>query len=230
MACAWLCELDEAVEGAGSTEEAPAIPAGLEGRIDAADWSAVARLARTGLASPLTTSAGRLFDAVSALCGLRLETTYEGQAAIELEMAAAAAGPDATKHPYPLPARHEPDRPVVLDARELIRAARADLEDGVAPGRVARRFHLGLADGTAAVCIVEAARRGLESVVLSGGVFQNVLLLERLASRLTDAGLEALVPRRLPPNDGGISFGQVAVALARAAAGSADENLTPNPR
>jgi hydrogenase maturation protein HypF len=218
MACAWLCELEEAREGTGSEVEAPAIPAGLEGRIDAAEWGAVARLAQTGLGSPVTTSAGRLFDAVSALCGLRLETTYEGQAAIELEMAAAAAGPDAMdEHAYPLPARREPDRPVVLDARELIRAARADLEAGVAPGRVARRFHLGLADGTAALCIVEAARRDLESVVLSGGVFQNVFLLERLASRLDDAGLEALVPQRLPPNDGGISFGQVAVLAARRA-------------
>ncbi|HSM08968.1 MAG TPA: carbamoyltransferase HypF [Gemmatimonadota bacterium] len=205
MACAWLCELDG---------DAPAIPSWLEGRIDAAEWTAVVRLARTGVASPVTTSAGRLFDAVSSLCGLCLEATYEGQAAVELEMAAASAL-EADDLAYPLPARREAGEPVVLDARELVRAAAADLAARVAPGTVARRFHAGLADGTAVLCVTEAARRGLRSVVLSGGVFQNVLLLERLASRLDEAGLDALVPRRLPPNDGGLSYGQAAVIAAR---------------
>ncbi|MFW6089229.1 MAG: carbamoyltransferase HypF [Gemmatimonadota bacterium] len=233
MACSWLCELDDAASETGAavesgTARSPGIPAWLEHRIDPEEWDAVARLARTGLASPVTTSAGRLFDAVSALCGLRFETTYEGQAAIELEMAASASVPD--DRAYPLSALREANRPVVLDARELVRAALADLAAGVTPGRVARRFHLGLADGTAALCTAEAERRGLGSVVLTGGVFQNVLLLERLAERLARAGLEALVPRRLPPNDGGLSFGQAAVLAARDARQSTrGKNLTPRP-
>lgn len=207
MACAWLCALEEG-------DGVPTIPARLKGRVDAAEWDAVARLARTGIASPITTSVGRLFDAVSALCGLRLEVTYEGQAAIELEMA--ATGADAVEEPgseigYPLPARRKADRPAVLDARELIHAVIADLEQGASPGRVARRFHAGLADGTVALCVAEAARLGLDTVAISGGVFQNVVLLERTVRQLAAAGLHPLVPQRLPPNDGGISYGQAVV-------------------
>lgn len=228
MACAWLCQLDELDEERGAERPAPGIPAWLEARLDATEWAAVARLARTGLASPLTTSAGRLFDAVSALCGLRLEATYEGQAAIELEMAASkgADGPGAEVTAYPLPALRQPDGPVVLDARQLVRAVLADLAAGVEPGRVARRFHLGLADGTAALCIAEAARLGVGAVALSGGVFQNVVLLERVASRLDSAGIQPLVPRDLPPNDGGISYGQAVVLGARKTGGSAGSNIS----
>lgn len=234
MACAWLCELEEG---------APAIPPWLEDRIDPSAWATVARIVRSGLASPVTTSVGRLFDAVAALCGLRLEVTYEGQAAIELEMAAsqpvpsdvpgrrrrgetAGGGPTragATRDDepgYPLPVRREAGRPVLLDARETVRAVLRDLANGVAPAGVARRFHRGLADATAAACAGEAERAGVRAVVLSGGVFQNVRLLERTARRLADAGLRPLVPLRLPPNDGGISYGQAAVAAARATAGS----------
>lgn len=211
MACAWLCELEE------EDDAVPAIPAWLEHRIDPAEWRAVARLARTGLASPVTTSVGRLFDAISALCGLRLEATYEGQAAIELEMAAAAAGPEASQERgYALPSLGGEGGRVVLDARELVRAAVSDLGAGVSPGLVARRFHTGLADGTALLCAAEARRLGLDTVVLSGGVFQNVLLLERLASRIQASDLDPLVPERLPPNDGGISYGQAVVLAARA--------------
>jgi hydrogenase maturation protein HypF len=115
---------------------------------------------------------------------------------------------------YPLPLRRPDGAPARLDARALIRAVVADLAAGIEPGRVARRFHLSFADSTAAACAEEAERRGLRTAVLSGGVFQNVLLLERVASRLAELGLEPLIPRRLPPNDGGISYGQAAVFAA----------------
>ena len=85
---------------------------------------------------------------------------------------------------------------------------------------VGARFHNALADATAEACEIEAGRRGIGTAVLSGGVFQNRLLLERAASRLAGAGLRVLIPVLLPPNDGGISYGQVAVASARAAAAS----------
>jgi hydrogenase maturation protein HypF len=191
MACAWL-------RAAG--DERP-----LAG-IDPERWRAVGRLAESGLAVPVTTSVGRLFDAVSAICGLRLRITYEGQAAMELE--AACDPSERGAYEFDVVAG-------VLDARPAILAARRDLTRGVEVGAVAARFHHALADATADDCVRLAGDRGLGTVVLSGGAFQNRRLLERVASRLAGAGLRVLVPTRLPTNDGGVSFGQAAVAAAR---------------
>jgi len=176
--------------------------------VDPERWHAVARIAESGLNSPPTTSVGRLFDAVAALCGLRLEVSYEGQAAMELE----AACDGAERGAYPL-------RTVagVLDARETIRAIDRDVSRGTATGTIAARFHHALADATAAECAQLAGDRGLDTVVLSGGAFQNRRLLERTAAALEHAGVRVLVPERLPPNDGGVAFGQAAVAAARSA-------------
>jgi hydrogenase maturation protein HypF len=177
MACAWLP--DHPLPG-----------------VDAAAWAAVAHMAETGVNSPLTTSVGRLFDAVAALCGLRTHATYEGQAAVELEAACDLAELGA----YELPG---------LDPRPAIESLVRDVAAGVAIGVVAMRFHRGLADATAEAC----RATGHELVVLSGGVFQNRVLLELTREALD--GLRVLVPRLLPPNDGGISYGQAAVAAAR---------------
>jgi hydrogenase maturation protein HypF len=179
MACSWLVE------------------SGLETPGDART-AAITGMVRSGVNSPLTTSVGRLFDAVAALCGLRSEVTYEGQAAIELEAAC-----DLTERgAYPMPG---------LDARETIAALVADVRAGVHVGRVAMRFHRGLALATAAA--IEAV--GVPLAVLSGGVFQNRVLLELTSAELERRGLRVLVPELLPPNDGGISYGQAAVAAAR---------------
>jgi hydrogenase maturation protein HypF len=159
----------------------------------------VAELARTGVASPVTTSVGRLFDAVAALCGVRHEVNYEGQAAIELE----AACQPHEESAYPLGRD--------LDPRELIGAVVADLERGVEVGVVAARFHNALAAATADAC----ASAGEGTVVLAGGVFANRRLLERTRALLERSGLRVLVPERLPPGDGGISYGQAAIAAAR---------------
>jgi hydrogenase maturation protein HypF len=86
---------------------------------------------------------------------------------------------------------------------------------GAGVGTVSARFHGALAEATAAACVLAAARRGIGTVVLSGGVFQNRALLEQTSARLDDAGLRVLVPRRLPANDGAIAYGQAAVAAAR---------------
>jgi hydrogenase maturation protein HypF len=180
MACAWL------------------VASGVE---PPAEWEPVARMCETGLASPLTTSMGRLFDAVAALCGVRTEANYEGQAAIELEALADPAEDGA----YDLGAD--------LDARPLIHDLLADLGRG-APA-VSARFHNAVARATADACAGAASAAGVELVVLSGGVFQNRLLLTRTADRLEALGLRVLVPERLPANDGGISYGQAAVAAAR---------------
>jgi hydrogenase maturation protein HypF len=202
MAGAWLSE-------AGGAE--PALPATLAGLVAPDRWEAVARMARSGFSSPLTTSMGRLFDAVAALAGVRATVTYEGQAAAELEGAAASAGAQA---PYPLAVDDGP--PVVLDARPTVLAAAADAASGESAPVIAARLHAAVGQATARACAVVAERHGLSTIVLSGGVFQNRLLIDDTAAALTHAGLRVLLPERLPPNDGAISYGQAAVAAARA--------------
>jgi hydrogenase maturation protein HypF len=195
MACAWLVAARDAE------------PAPLPG-IEARTWHAVAQLARTGLAAPLTTSMGRLFDAVAALCGLRAEVTFEGQAAVELEAIA-----DRTERgAYPLDVAAG-----VLDARPTVLAVADDVAAGVQPAVVGARFHRAVARAPAQACAEIAGARGLDTVVLAGGVWQNRLLLELTVARLREGGLRVLVPERLPPNDGAISFGQAAVAAALSA-------------
>ena len=102
-----------------------------------------------------------------------------------------------------------------LTRASMIRAVIADLEAGIAPADVAAGFHRAVAAGASAAACRVASERGLGTVVLSGGVFQNRLLLESMTDRLARAGLRVLVPQRLPVNDGGISFGQAAIAAAR---------------
>ena len=103
---------------------------------------------------------------------------------------------------------------LVLDPRPAVRAAASDLRAGASAGTVSARFHRGLARATADACAQVAAERGLDAVVLSGGVFQNRLLLEATAGRVEAAGLRVLVPERLPAGDGGIAYGQAAVGAA----------------
>jgi hydrogenase maturation protein HypF len=184
-------------------------PGRLAHLVDGGRWSEVAALARKGVAAPLTTSAGRLIDAVSALCGVRARVSYEGQAAVELE----AVADRAERSSYPLPLTGS--EPLLLDARPTMLAVLDDLDAG-AP-LVSARFHNALAGAAAAACLRIAEGRRLDTAVLSGGVFQNRLLLERTGDMLSAAGLRVLTPARLPPNDGGISYGQAAVAAALAA-------------
>ncbi|MGI8801232.1 MAG: carbamoyltransferase HypF [Solirubrobacteraceae bacterium] len=186
LACAWLAE---------ATGAEPAIPRTLRESVDPVRWRDVARLART---SPRTSSMGRLFDGVAALCGVRSVVNFEGQAAIELE---ALADP-TERAAYPLDA--------ALDPRELILAVDRDVEAGTPVALISARFHNAVALGTAAALRAS----GLDTVVLSGGVFQNRLLAARTLEQL--GGLRCLVPRLLPAGDGGISYGQAAVAAASA--------------
>jgi hydrogenase maturation protein HypF len=181
-------------------------PRALAGHVDHDRWALVERMLETGLRSPLTTSMGRLFDAVSALCAIRAEVNYEGQAAIELE----AACDPGERGFYELPADG-----AELDARPLIHAVLADLQGGVPVGTVAARFHNAVARATVTACARAAATAGTEVVVLSGGVFGNRRLLEATVAGVTAAGLRPLVPELLPPGDGGISYGQAAVAAAQ---------------
>ena len=173
----------------------------------AAAWLAAAGEAEAPAApGPPTTSAGRLFDAIAAICGFRGRVAYEGQAAIELE----ALCDDSDTAAYPLPVDAG-----VLDARPLVSAAAADARAGLGAGRIAARFHNALAAATASACAAAAEATGTATVVLAGGVFANARLLDRTAALLEAARLRVLVPERLPPGDGAISYGQAAVAAAR---------------
>jgi hydrogenase maturation protein HypF len=196
MACSWLTAI--------GAERPPALEA-----IDGERWQVVARLAASGMGSPVTSSAGRLFAAVAAMCGVRLQVSYEGQAAIELEALADLAAAE----PYPLALADGP--PIVLDPRPAIEAILADLAGEVPVAAISARLHAGVARATADACARAAARAGVATAVLSGGVFQNRLLLRLTAAALEEAGLRVLVPRLLPPNDGQIALGQVAVAAAQ---------------
>ncbi|SEP49844.1 carbamoyltransferase HypF [Amycolatopsis saalfeldensis] len=168
-------------------------------------WDDVVKMARSGLNSPLTSSAGRLFDAVAALLGVRDCVNYEGQAAVELEQ---LADPEE-RGTYPVSI----DRNQVSTV-DIIRAVAEDQQNKTPGPIIAARFHNSIADVVARVC---EQLRTAETVALSGGVFQNALLLDRTIDSLHHKGFRVITHSRVPANDGGISLGQVAVAAAREA-------------
>ncbi|WP_148895782.1 carbamoyltransferase HypF [Geothermobacter ehrlichii] len=164
-----------------------------------------------GLNAPLTSSCGRLFDAVAALAGLREEVSYEGQAALGLEMA--ISGPKTDRlYGWDLA---EQNGTLIIETAPLIRDLVDDVLAGVDAGRIACRFHLSLARIVVAVCRELRTREGLNVVVLSGGVFQNRFLTETISSWLQAESFEVLRHSLVPPNDGGLALGQAVVAGAR---------------
>jgi hydrogenase maturation protein HypF len=205
MACSWLT----AAEPSGDT---PAIPPTLRGVIDERHWSLVSELAHSGLNSPMTSSIGRLFDAAAALCGFGEAVSYEGQAAIEFEAACDPSERGQYKLGFELV-----DGQLVIDPIPALQALSADLASRVDIPVISARFHAGVAAATVSGCIAAASAADTELVVLSGGVFQNRRLLELAAEVLGRLGLRVLVPQRLPPGDGGLSYGQAAIAAHRLA-------------
>lgn len=164
--------------------------------------------------SPLTSSAGRLFDAVACLAGLGDTVSFEGQAAMRLEAAADAGGSDGG---YGFELCGAGER-IEVDTRPFVRGVAGDAARGVPAAIIAGRFHAGLAEAVAAVCTHLRKSSGYETVALSGGVFLNRRLTREVAARLTSGGFRVLRHHRVPPNDGGLSLGQLAVAAARLAA------------
>jgi hydrogenase maturation protein HypF len=166
---------------------------------------------RAGINSPLTSSCGRLFDAVSALMGVCTEAEYEGQPAIELEATVdTAALGQGDGYAFELTPEH-------VDSAPLWPALLADLASNVPTGVIAARFHIGLAQAIVAMALRLTRRGGnpwLHRIALSGGVFQNAVLLVELTRRLEAEGFSVLSPSRVPTNDGGLSLGQAAVAAA----------------
>ena len=159
-----------------------------------------------GINSPLTSSAGRLFDAISSLVGLRHAITYEGQAAIELEMIA----DDKIEGRYDWGLG--PGDPAVIDLGPAVKEIVRELHEATAASAISARFHNTVADVIATTCQRIRQETGVRTVALSGGVFQNLFLLERACRLLHAAGFELLVHHQVPANDGGVSLGQAAIA------------------
>jgi hydrogenase maturation protein HypF len=174
------------------------------------DLRLVQQMIGKGVNAPLTTSAGRLFDGIAALLGLVGECTFEGQAAMALEWCAEEMDGEGGA-PYALALRNAQDGPRVVDWMPLLGALRDDLRRGVAAPVIAGRVHGALAEAIAAV----AADLGIERVVLTGGCFQNARLTSLTARRLEAGGFAVLRHRQLPPNDGSISAGQIAVTATK---------------
>jgi hydrogenase maturation protein HypF len=186
-------------------------------QFDSSKWRVLAQMIAKSINSPPTSSLGRLFDAVAALIGLRSAVLYEGQAAIELEMLARQYEGSFHKEQsdmYPFTIRVRDQMPATLDVAPMFRAIVRNLQQGVPNSHIAHRFHRSIAELLATVCFGAREQTGLHVVALSGGVFQNRLLLERLVQRLEEMAFKVYINRRVPPNDGGISLGQLAVAAA----------------
>ncbi|MBI3944137.1 MAG: carbamoyltransferase HypF, partial [Chloroflexi bacterium] len=193
----------------------------------AADRRLLLQMIEKRINAPVTSSAGRLFDAVAALIGLHQRVTFEGQAAMALEYTADPGVADA--YPFEI-SRENAARPaqsnrsdayldslinshqlLVLDWHILLEAILADVRRGVSASVISARFHNALVQ-----CILQIALHvGIPRVALTGGCFQSRLLTERVAYSLKKAGFDVLLHHQVPPNDGGISLGQVMVAAAR---------------
>ncbi len=159
------------------------------------------------LNAPRTSSVGRLFDAVAAIVGLCMATSFEGRAAMGLEF---AIGDPATDEAYDVALVPAPGGSAVVDWEPLVHAILRDVRTGVPTGRIAARFHNALA----AAIVSVAVHVGREQVVLSGGCFQNAYLAEQAIRRLRAAGFRPFWHQRIPPNDGGIALGQIVAATS----------------
>lgn len=172
----------------------------------ASELPVLVRMLTRRVNAPLSSSAGRLFDAVAALLGLCQQAQFEGQAAMAVE--AAAEESIGTVALQPMVLRHE-SAPWVIDWRPLLRSLIQARRDGVGTADLAVAFHVALADGAVAV----ARHLAFDRVVLTGGCFQNKRLSEAICRRLSGAGFEPYLHRRIPPNDGGLALGQAVFAL-----------------
>ncbi len=164
-----------------------------------------------GINSPMTSGAGRLFDAVAALAGIRTHTSYEGQAAVELEQAIE----DSEEGSYGFDIYWE-NNMMILDWRQLIHDVIRDVKKGCHKGAIAARFHRALVQLMADAAVLAGKQLGMRTVVLSGGVFQNAYILRNGITKLEKCGFDVFSNEKVPANDGGISFGQAA-AVARQA-------------
>ncbi|MFI5209403.1 MAG: carbamoyltransferase HypF [Gemmatimonadales bacterium] len=178
--------------------------------VPAAERAIAERQLATGTNAPLASSMGRLFDAAAAVIGLRQVSAYEGQAAMELESLAG----DRLGSEFEVPIEEDGEGAWQMDPVPLLTWLALRRQRGAHPGDLAADFHATIASATERLVARTAEVVGLSTVVLGGGVFQNARLLSSLHARLKRRGFRILLPRALPPNDGGISYGQAAMAAA----------------
>lgn len=167
-----------------------------------------------GVNAPWTSSCGRLFDAVAAIIGLVFVHTFEAEAAMAVEMAATGDESWPLNPEDYLPPSFQPQG--ALELGGLVRCLAEGVQMGCSAGRIARRFHFGLVEILVQAALDLRRRHGAGSVVLGGGVFQNALLQQQMVQRLTQEEFAVYCGSRIPVNDGGLAFGQVAVAAAQA--------------
>ena len=191
--------------------------------LDEQTRSVTATMIERGINSPRTSSMGRLFDAAAAILGICDKATYEGEPAIEFEAAAwralssESACPTGNMASFSVTESSRPDDCHVLNSRPIFEALLEGIRTGVPAGKLALDFHVTIARASARIASEICVREGIDTVVLSGGVFMNRLLLQFLTRELKSAGLTVLVPHTAPVNDGCIAYGQAAVASARLA-------------
>ena len=202
MALVWL----ERIFGADFRE----LPLEFLKRISQEKAELLLSATQKGINAPLTSSMGRLFDAMSALLNLRLEANYEGQPAIELEMLADEKEPGF--YPFEF---YSQDGVLIIDPKEAIKKAVEELELGEERAKISARFHNGVCRMVIQVCEELRRSSGINQVALSGGVFQNFWLLSKIKTWLEERGFEVFVHHQVPTNDGGISLGQAVIGLRR---------------
>jgi hydrogenase maturation protein HypF len=188
-------------------EEAIKLKIDLMKRIDFGKWDILKKAIHRKVNTPVTTSMGRLFDAISSLLSIRDEVHYEGQAAIEMEMIA----DHGVEEEYPFQ-KHEDAMPMVIDPAELIRGIVRDLIDRVPASKISGKFHRTISRMIIETCETIRSKEKLNRVVLSGGVFQNIFLLFLVTDDLKRSGFDVYTHHLVPPNDGGISLGQAVAA------------------
>jgi hydrogenase maturation protein HypF len=176
---------------------------------DLSRWSLLQEAMQAGINAPLCSSTGRLFDAVSALLGVREWVNYEGQAAIELEQMADPG--EAGEYPIEIT---EEDGIHILNPDPLIEAIVEAIKKGEAPATISARFHNALARGILQMALQMKERTGLSEVILSGGVFQNHLLMGTVYDLLEGEDFKVYIHHKVPPNDGGIALGQAFHAIS----------------
>jgi hydrogenase maturation protein HypF len=188
----------------------------LKARLLRAQLETIERMLERHFQTPLTSSAGRLFDAVASLAGVADRVSYEGQAAVQLEWLASQIAPAGV---YPITVEEvrgegSGETLLLIDTRSLIAAVAEEASRHANAMLIARRFHSTLVDVIAQVCNRLRETTGLGAVALSGGVFLNALLTGEVSSRLRNDGFRVYRHRLVPPNDGGLSLGQLALAAA----------------
>jgi len=193
-------------------EEAYSIFEKIKGASNEKDVRPVLTMIEKGVNSPSSCGMGRLFDAVSSLIGLRDRITFEGEAAIALEVAAGEQDDNDVPAAYPYGLTG--DAPTIIDTAPLIRALTEDILVGASKQELSMRFHVTVTDMVFSLCDMAREKHGLESVALSGGVFQNALLFGMAEGGLKSRGFRVLTHSRVPANDGGLSLGQAAVAAS----------------